>query len=387
MRFITAAQIFDGKKFLPKGKILVLDDGDRLLNIADTSETDTGNIENYEGIICPGFVNAHCHLELSYLKGQIEEKKGLLEFAKGIITKRMAFGEEVIKEAALEADKTMWESGIVAVGDISNVPISFDIKKNSPVYYHTFIELIGLNPQHADVVFTFGKDLLNTPKQMGLHGSLVPHAPYSVSPELMHKISSLAGEQELPVSIHNQESTEEDKFFKTKQGGFVELYEFLKLPIDFFKATGFSSLRSYLMHLSNCKKLLLVHNTFTSVEDLEWVNESFEGLYWCLCPNANLYIENALPDVKTMMEKGCRLCIGTDSLASNRELSMISEMNVLLTHFPALKPEQVLEWATSNGAEALGISGKFGSFIKGNNPGLNQLSLQNHQFNFQKKLA
>ncbi|MGZ3884697.1 MAG: amidohydrolase family protein [Bacteroidia bacterium] len=387
MRFLAATQIFDGKQFLPKGKLLVLSEDNTLLNCVNASETEAANVETYDGIICPGFVNAHCHLELSYLKGQIPEKTGLVGFAKGIITKRMAFSEEVMKHAAAEADTIMRENGIVAVGDISNAPVSFGIKQNSPVYYHTFIELIGLNPQHANVVFTFGKDLLSALNAAGLTGSLTPHAPYSVSFELMKEIAALAEGLNVPLSIHNQESAEEDKFFMEKKGGFAELYDFLKLPTDYFQPTGLSSLRSYLRYLSNNQNLLLVHDTFTPPQDLIWANSSNPQLFWCLCPNANLYIENTLPNIQQMLDANCRLCIGTDSLASNHQLSVVSEMNVLLRAFPFIEPEQLLSWATSNGAKALGIADRFGSLINGKNAGLSLLLLQDGQFTFRKKLA
>lgn len=366
--------------------MLVLDENGSLLNIAKASDAEPAGLEKHEGILCPGFVNAHCHLELSYLKNELPQQKGLIEFAKGIITKRMAFPEEVMKEAAKKADQGMWENGIVAVGDISNAPVSFDIKKESKINYHTFIELIGLNPQYADVIFNVGKDLLSQLKQKGLAGSLAPHAPYSVSLELMQKIRERAEQTNAPVSIHNQESREEDLFFKEKKG-FTALYDFLKLPIDFFQATGLSSLRSCLPALKGKENVLLVHNTFTPTEDLKWANEESNSLFWCLCPNANLYIENSLPDLKAMLDADCRLCIGTDSLASNHSLSMTSEMNVLLKNYDFLTPAQILGWACSGGAGALGVSDRFGSFLTGKNAGLNLLSFENNSFRFQKKLA
>ena len=180
---------------------------------------------------------------------------------------------------------------------------------------------------------------------------------------------------------------DEDLFFKNKEGNFVELYEFLKIPIDFFKASGHSSLLTYLPHLGNCKNLLLVHNTFTKNEDIIWANKLYNELYWCLCPNANLYIENSLPQLNNFIADNCRMIIGTDSLASNTSLSITSEINALLANFNWIKIADTLKWATYNGAEALGIEDKFGGFIKGKNAGLNHLSYKPNQLIFERKLA
>jgi cytosine/adenosine deaminase-related metal-dependent hydrolase len=385
MRFLAATQIFNGQKFLDNNLVLVLDEQNQFIETINKKNIDDSKIEVHEGIICPGFVNAHCHLELSHLRGVLEKKTGLINFAKGIIAKRMTFTPEQISEAINEADKKMWEEGIVAVGDICNAKDSFQKKSSSKIVYHSFIELIGFNPHYAEVILGVGKQLLDEIHKLNLKGSLVPHAPYSVSEELMRRISLEAGKN--PVSIHNQESREEDKFFKEKKGGFVELYDFLKYPIDFFEANGFSSLQKYLPNLSNCSNLLLVHNTFSSEEDIIWANKFHKNLYWCFCVNANLYIENTLPDVNKFIKNNCNICLGTDSLASNDNLSMIDEMNVLLKNFEIVNVEDVLKWSTFNGAEALMLQEQFGSFIKNKNAGLNLLSIKDKAIKFERKLS
>jgi aminodeoxyfutalosine deaminase len=387
MRFISANFVFDGTRFLKERPVLALDNNDRFIEYIDRNAISGDKVEDYEGIICPGFVNAHCHLELSHMKGIIPERTGLLNFAKNIITKRRSFEKEGIDRAIIEADKTMWENGIVAVGDISNTPDTFEAKQTSRIFYHTFLELIGFDPEQAGTVFALGKELQRGAIREGLRSSLVPHAPYSVSEPLMKMIASDVIETRYPVSIHNQETPDEDLFFKKKEGDFVELYEFLKMPIAFFEPSGYSSLQTYLAHLGKCRNLLLVHNTFTAEEDIRWAKDFYQELYWCLCPNANLYIEDTLPDLKKFMEHNCRMVIGTDSLASNHTLSVIDELNVLLKEFKWLSIEDVLKWATCNGAEALGIQDNFGNFVKGKNTGLNWLSYKEDTLTLEKKLA
>jgi cytosine/adenosine deaminase-related metal-dependent hydrolase len=387
MRFISATYVFDGKQFLNDSPILVLDDNNCFVEYRKRGGINIGKIEYYQGIICPGFVNTHCHLELSHMKGLIPEKRGLLNFAKEIITRRRTFSKEQVLEGIAEADKFMWENGIVAVGDISNTTDTFEVKQSSPVFYHTFIELIGFDPKQAENVFTAGKEMQRAAGNAGLKNSLVPHAPYSVSEALMKKISMDAVDTKYPVSIHNQESAQEDLFFSKKLGNFVELYDFLKMPIDFFEPRGNSSLQAYLPYLGKCGNLILVHNTSTNKEDIVWANKSHKKLYWCLCPNANLYIENALPQLNNFIADNCRLVIGTDSLASNNSLSIADELNVLLKQFKWIKIADVLKWATYNGAEALGLSDNFGGFIKGRNAGINHLSYKDDQLVFESKIA
>lgn len=387
MRFISATYIFDGKRFLNDRPVLVLDDNDCFLEYRKRNSVEKSKVEFYDGIICPGFVNAHCHLELSHMKGLIAKEGRLLNFAKEIITKRRTFSKEQIQAGIVEADKFMWENGIVAVGDISNTPDTFEVKQKSPIFYHTFIELIGFNPEHAEVVFALGKELQRGASRMDLKNSLVPHAPYSVSEALMKKIAEDVVDTRYPVSIHNQESAEEDLFFQKKEGDFVELYDFLKMPIDFFEPSELSSLQTYLAHLGKCSNLLLVHNTFTESEDIVWANNFYRELYWCLCPNANLYIENTLPELNNFIADNCRMVVGTDSLASNNSLSITNEINVLLKFYSWAQIADVLKWATYNGAEALGIEDRFGGFIKGKNAGINCLSYSRNQLVLEKKLA
>jgi cytosine/adenosine deaminase-related metal-dependent hydrolase len=140
--------------------------------------------------------------------------------------------------------------------------------------------------------------------------------------------------------------------------------------ISFFKPSGKTSLQTYLPLLSTDVKTLLVHNTYTSAADVTYATSIHPNLYWCLCTNANLYIENMLPDVNMMRAAGLRITLGTDSLASNDSLSILSEMNLLQERFD-VPTEELLKWATFNGAEFLEIDRRFGSFELGKQPGIN----------------
>ena len=387
MRFISATQVFSGKEFLPTNTVLVVNDNGLIENITITENVESSNIEHFEGIISPGFINTHCHLELSHLKNVIKHHTGIVDFGLSVMKHRNEFSMELQQEAMQLADKEMQIQGIVAIGDISNTNDSIKTKQESDLYYHTFVELIALNPERANLVFDIGKQLLSEYSNAQLSASLAPHAPYSASLELIKKITDDCHHLNKATSIHNQESKAENDFFNSKTGDYLRLYETIKVPINYFKATEKSSLRTVISSLNKDINTLLVHNTFSSKDDIETVKGSHQKLYWCLCPNANLFIENTLPDVKLFTSGNCKMVIGTDSLASNHSLSIVDELNTLIHHFSWLETGDLLKWATSNGAKALNMEDKAGGFIKGKNAGLNLIDRKLGRFEYCRKLA
>lgn len=356
---------------LRNGIVAVSDDG-TITGVWTAEEGEALNLKGikyYDGVLVPGLVNTHCHLELSHLAGKIAEHTGLPGFVQQVMQQREA-AEEEIQEAMELADREMYENGIAATGDISNQIYSKGVKMRSKLYYHTFVEAMGFNPGRAGEIIQ--RAVVVRDEFLPLRATVVPHAPYSVSAELFEEIKKVSGAVHESVSIHNQETLEENLFFESKQGHFLKLYEFLGLDIDFFEAKGRTSLQSYLPFLSGDVKTLLVHNTFTSGADVVFAQGQHQRLYWCLCPGANLYIENRLPDVDLLRDAGVTITLGTDSLASNHQLSILAEMKVL-QELKQVPFEELLSWATLNGAAFLGIEAQFGSLEKGKRPGVNLL--------------
>ncbi|MBC8986133.1 amidohydrolase family protein [Pedobacter sp. N36a] len=369
---ISASYIYPVNAEPLKEGVISLDANGLILEILTAAEAESKGIQDikfYEGILVPGLVNTHCHLELSHLKGKIAKHTGLPGFVEQVIRQRQASDEEVI-DAMEIADREMYAQGIVAVADISNKLISKGVKEISGIYYHTFIEAMGFNPEKAGDIMEAAKGMKKA--YQPLEASIVPHAPYSVSDNLFAAIRKEAEENQDLISIHNQETLEENEFFEHKSGSFLKLYEFLGLNIDFFKATGKTSLQSYLPKLSPALKTLLVHNTMSSGADLDFAKANHPALYWCLCPNANLYIEDKLPELPLFLEAGLKMTLGTDSLASNDQLSIVEEMKTLQQHFQ-IPLSTLLSWATINGAEFLGVEDRFGSLAPGKIPGINLL--------------
>jgi cytosine/adenosine deaminase-related metal-dependent hydrolase len=354
---------------LKNGVVALHGDGtiEEVLSAEEAKAKNLLHIQYYEGILVPGLVNTHCHLELSHLKGKIPMHTGLPGFVQQVIQQRASSAEE-IETAMRHADEEMYANGIVAVGDISNQPVSKETKLQSAIYYHTFVEAMGFNPARAGEIISVAK--LTREAFFPLKATIVPHAPYSVSAELFNEINAVSGISGESVSIHNQETADENAFFESKSGHFLKLYEFLGLDISFFEAQGKSSLQTYLPLLSAAPRTLLVHNTFSSKADLEFAAAAHPMLFWCLCPNANLYIEDRLPDIALLKDAGVTLTLGTDSLASNQQLSILAEMYSLQERAD-VSFDELLRWGTLNGAAFLGIDTIYGSFEKGKKPGVN----------------
>ncbi len=371
MRFLSADYIFSAHTGFIKKGILAIDANGVVYDLIDPEKTDKVPVaEKFDGILCPGFINAHCHLELSHLRGQVAKQTGFVEFAKELLSKRGTFSHDDISNAIEKADQEMYENGIAGVGDIANTADTFSQKEKGKIGYHTFVEVLALNPTMAEKVAAVGIELVRAaPKP----SSLSPHAPYSVSPELLEIIANSSHEENVPLTIHNQESLGESEFFTKRSGPMKGFYEFLGMDISFFKPTGLNSLRSTLKYLPHNRNIVLVHNTYTSAEDIRWAEFYSKKLYWCFCPNANLFIENKLPDFKLFIEGKAKIVIGTDSLASNEKLSVLDELKVIAKNIPGIPLEQLLTWSTKNGAEALNLS-SLGTFEKNKKPGVILLS-------------
>ncbi|MES2109973.1 MAG: amidohydrolase family protein [Bacteroidota bacterium] len=357
-----------------KNGIVTVDDVGKITAVVDPATlTEPFNtpVEQVSGIICPGFVNTHCHLELSHLKEKVRQRAGLVNFIIDVQTLRGADKTPVL-DAIEQADAEMYENGIVAVGDISNTNLTIDKKKNSKLYYHSFVETFGFLPGRAQEVFDNALALLNEFKPMAC--SITPHAPYSVSKELFKLLQKYSDTGHNLVSIHNQECEDENKFYRYKLGTFNELYAHFGMDISHFKPQARNSIQSILPLLTNKQQILLVHNTCTNLKDIYFIKRFDRKINFCFCPNANLYIEGRLPKIELFIGQGYNITLGTDSLASNTKLCILSEMRTIQEKFPAISTQQLLEWGTLNGAKFLGINEDKGSIEVGKTPGLNLLT-------------
>jgi len=381
MRKISANYIFTGKDILKNG-IIELNETGQIINIINTNGKlqEEASLEFYSGVIVPGFINAHCHIELSHMKGMIDNKtvKGLPGFIDEIISKRN-FPDD-LEEKILKADKEMQAGGIVAIGDISNTDDSFNIKKKSKIYYQTFIETFTISNEESENTFNIAKENKNKLDKLNLESSIVPHASYTVPDTLYSKISNFEKQKKKVVSIHNQETEGEDFVIQSQTGKLADVLVGKGFKFEDFTFKGNNSLEQTLAHQNENNNILLIHNTFSTKENIEFAENFSENIYWVFCPLSNLYIEKTLPNLPMFFNKNVKTCIGTDSYASNTKLSVLSELKTITKHFPEISFEKLIETACLNGAKALNVENKFGSIEISKTPGLNLIS----NFDFKK---
>ncbi len=346
----------------------ISDDG-TILGIHDTPPP--ADHSYHAGCILPGLINAHCHLELSHMQGLLPTGTGLVDFILGVLQQR-AVDDHVIQDAAVRADKYMYSAGVQAVGDICNTLHTQAAKLQSQMSYVNFVEAYDLfqgtedNPYFSSHLETYHQLQLKSQDQK----SLVPHAPYSVSPGAFAQMSPYFQKDRGTISIHNQETPSENAFFTENTGALVDFYAAAGMSLHIEDIAASSSLRYALHHLPTDRRILLVHNTMTTTDDVLDALSTHSDLYWCTCPRANLYIENRLPDYTALRAAGARICVGTDSLSSNWSLSVWDELKTIAQYQSSIPITELLSWATLHGAEALSLDDQLGRIKIGLSPGI-----------------
>ena len=362
----AAARVFDGLGAELANHAVILDPQTRRIQ-ALRPAAEIPNAKWVEGALAPGFINAHGHLELSHLQGQFARDTGLVPFLEAV-TKQRAASPERIAEAMREAHNAMQQAGIVGMGDITNTADSLPIKRESSLRWHQFVEVFGASEAGAASGLARGLPVRQAFREAGLTADTSPHAPYSVHPELLGALGEQADGR--LMSIHMQESPAEMQWFQEGKGPFEAFFAGLGIPVT-APTPGNSPLRTVLEALPQ-GPLLLVHNTLATAEDRA-LAAARPDTWWCFCPLANLYIEERLPDVPTWLPHTDRVVIGTDSLASNKRLSVHDELAALAQAFPAIPEATLLQWACGNGARLFGWEADLGALEPGRAPALLQL--------------
>ena len=340
----------------------------------------TGKVEDpskeavfYDGALVPGFVNAHCHVELSYMKGLFRKGTGMAGFIDQINALRDTQTLQQKVRALREAMDRMWEEGVDAMADISNCDDSFAVKAAHPMYTRTFLEVFGTEPEDCDRVMASVSALAEKARTHGLDAAPTPHACYTMSPQLL-SAASAAGLASGYLSYHSEESPEEDEMIRSGRGKMWDNRKAAGMSTP--PVTGGSSLEYFLERLGAAVFLpaegnvLLVHECCMDPAGARAAKAALKHPFVALCPCSNLFIHNALPPVDMMRREGLTLCVGTDSLSSNDDLDMVRELYCLQEHFPEIPLSELLEWACLNGARFLGKDDVLGSFAPGRKCGI-----------------
>lgn len=369
MKRFSAQYIFTGTGEVLKRGIITTDDDGRVTGIEDTGGrlTERASTRFYNGIIVPGFVNSHCHLELSHLRGRIGRHTGLGGFVRGVREARLTADDDA-EQVIAGADSTMYRSGISVCGDICNSSITFGIKEQSPLAYVNFLEVFGIDPHRADRRMDELRQLQREASAFSTPSWVVPHSFYSLSATLLKRVNEAATHNEVST-VHFMESPTERDLLQHAGGALMDSYRAMGIEEDDLSDRIPSHEEGLRHHITPSGRLILVHNTFASAGDIRLAMQR-PDVFFCLCPASNLYIENKLPPADLLYSAGAEIVMGTDSLASNEALDILSELKILSAAFPGIPFGEMLRWCTLNGAKALGMDNEYGSIEKGKKPGL-----------------
>lgn len=370
MKRISAKYVYtlDRKDPLFNAYVEVDEDG----TICSVGQCEEGE-QLLDGALVPGFVNAHCHLELSHLHGKFRKGTGMAGFIDQINALRDWASDDVKTELVRKWMNKLWADGVSAIADISNDASSFQVKKESDIYTRTFLEVFGTEPQDCEQVMKSVSELNEVADSFGIDAAPTPHSCYTMSPELL-SASSAAGLKSGYLSYHSQESQEEEDLLIDGSGLMAENRR--RAGMSTPPVTGESSLKYFIERLQEAKPspydehILLVHNVTLKQDDIDAANKVMKNVYWAICPLSNIFIHNALPPVELMRRNELKICLGTDSLSSNDDLDMMKELVCLHDNFPEVPMSELFTWACLNGAEFLGKEKQLGTFAPGSRPGI-----------------
>ena len=329
--------------------------------------------EWYDGALVPGFVNAHCHVELSYLKGMFRKGSGMAGFIDQINALRDTTTRERKIAAIREQMNKMWDAGVSAMADISNCDDSFAIKSGHPIYTRTFLEVFGTEPEDCPAIIADVRALNAKAKSFDLDAAPTPHACYTMSPELL-TAASIEGLKSGFLSFHSEESPEEEEMLISGSGPMWENRKAAGMSTP--PVTGEISLKYFLGRLLAALEtpvdgnVLLVHEVCLNEYGVSIARRILAHPFIAVCPRSNMFIHNALPPIGLMRESGIPICVGTDSLSSNDSLDMVSELLCLQENFSDVPLGEMLIWACRNGAEFLDKRTILGSIEPGKRPGI-----------------
>ena len=326
-----------------------------------------------QGAVVPGFVNSHCHIELSHLHGKFHKGTGMAGFIDQINALRDWAGADVKARLTQEWMDKMWKDGVSAMSDISNDDSSFKVKSSHKIYTRTFLEVFGSEPEMCEGVMSDVTKLKETADAEGIDAAPTPHSCYTMSPQLL-SASAAAGLESGYLSYHSQESQEEEDLLISGSGAMYENRK--RSGMSTPPVTGESSLKYFIDRLAAAKPapydehILLVHNVCLKQDDIDAAKRVMNNVYWAVCPLSNIFIHNALPPIPLMRKNGLAITVGTDSLSSNDDLDMVKELVCIKQNFAEVPMNEILVWACLNGARFLSKEDTLGSIAPGKTPGI-----------------
>jgi cytosine/adenosine deaminase-related metal-dependent hydrolase len=336
-------------------------------------------------ILMPGLVNAHAHLELTGFKGRITKGLPFTDWAREVVSIRKGIIEKEISSAIQGGLDELISSGVTTAGDFSQTGITGRILKEKGLRGTVFLEFSGFNLEQKDEKMRDLKEKVDRFSsifnlQSSIRIGVAPHAPYSVSMELLAESHSFAKEKKLPFAIHISEISEEIALIKNGSGAMRNLL------IDFGvwnnkwippKTTPVE----YLHNPGILKGATGIHLNIVTEDDIRILNENNVSVVYC--PGSNRWFgRNLKYPLREFLNNSINVAIGTDSLASNERLNMFYEMRILKENFPEIDNNIIIKMATINGAKAIGFEGEVGEIAVGRRADIIGINIKNSSIKY-----
>ena len=341
--------------------------GDRIVSCGGAVPADA--VDLGRAVILPSLVNAHTHLELSYLHGRVPAGPRFIDWIRQLMAARRQFSDAadpIIVNAARQAIAGARAAGTGLFGDISNTLVTVPLLREASVGAQVFYELLGFNTPDAAGRVAQARIEMDAAgvSGAGVRVSLAPHAPYSVSPALFAAIRADLDTHPHPVSsVHLGESAEEVELLRRGTGAWRTLLTELGVWTDEWRAPETSPVvyLSDLGFLDRC--VMAVHGVQFDGEELTRL--AALGVTVVSCPRSNVYVGVGSPPLEAFYAMDVDVAFGTDSLASVADLNLFAELKEARRIAPRVPARRLLESATRIGARALGFERDFGSIEKG----------------------
>lgn len=351
---------------------------DGCITIADGILVSIGNKPNSEPrdlgdvAILPALINAHTHLEFSGLDEPLGERgMAFTDWIREVLRWRRSEMEheeecDFRSEAIRRGIKESIVGGSTVLGEISTLPWEGSTQHYDGMHGVTFLELIGLaNDRHDELMAAANASIKasqhSTPSA---RPGLSPHAPYTVSPRLVESIAALSKQTRVPVAMHLAETREELELLRSGTGPFKELLEELGgWQDDVIQAN--STPLDYLRQLAEAERSLVVHGNYLSNEEVDFLGQHQHRMSAIYCPRTHAYFEHEPYPLGEMLERDVNVALGTDSRASNPDLSLLNEMRFVAERHTDVSPEAILRLVTENAAKALGVQKRLGTLTPG----------------------
>ncbi len=371
---------------IPNGCLRI--EKDRIVEVGTLEELKIQKDEKFldypDAIILPGLINAHCHLELGMVRGQLPRGESFPIWANRLRKVLENIGAEVYREAAKLGIMECLKNGITTIVDVGNSGAALNELANLPIRSFGYLEVLGLNPKISVEKFSQAQAMIadrsyKSKSESSLSPSLFSagitcHAPFSCSVELQKLIAKNSVLENGPYCLHVAESAEEISMFRDGHGPLMDFCR--RIFPDLILENQHSPIRFLNHHGLIPEGSLFAHCNFMDEEDMRILSEKSVSIVHC--PRSKEFFNHGGFDPFTIKKHGINICLGTDSLASNEGFNLFEEMTIFHSHYPNFSFREILEMATVNGAKALGLEGQIGVLQPGAKADFIGIGLRHH---------